>query len=203
MKPIYKYFLFAIIATTLIPFSSCKKGANDPFLSLSSRKGRLEGTWKLTAQTYKSSEVQGNTTTTKEYTYDGANMTIVTTMKIGNAAEVKNTFKYSYTESITFTKENTYVKTEVESGATTITDGSWAFLGKDKGADLKKKEAIVMHSTKTTMGSAVSKSGKTENPETKVLDKLTKSEMVVTINELNDQGATNTKSTIGSSTYTQ
>ena len=45
MKIIKNFIVFALLSVTIL---ACKKGENDPFLSLSSRKARLAGEWKLT-----------------------------------------------------------------------------------------------------------------------------------------------------------
>lgn len=50
MKKITVLFL-AVSALTAGFVSSCKKGKDDPFLSLRSRKARVEGEWKLVSQT--------------------------------------------------------------------------------------------------------------------------------------------------------
>ena len=58
--------------------SSCKKGENDPFLSLKSRKGRMAGEWTVTKLT--STEVDtpaGGTASTSTTTVDGSTLTMV------------------------------------------------------------------------------------------------------------------------------
>lgn len=202
MKSFFKYLCIAILAITLIPVSSCKKGANDPF-SLRSRAARLEGTWKLTTQTYTVTEVQGNTKTTRDYTYDGVNVTIVTVQKIGNANPVTNTIKYPYTETWIYTKDNTFTCAITQSGAAQALEGNWAFLGADEGADLKKKEAFVRHITKNTIGSSIGTAGKTDNAQTIVLDKLANTDMSEIIDESDIQSATDSKIVTGSRTFKQ
>ena len=39
-------------AGLMLATPSCKKGENDPFMSLSSRKARFAGTWDMTAYEY-------------------------------------------------------------------------------------------------------------------------------------------------------
>lgn len=201
MKSIIKFFLFAIIATTIIPVSSCKKGANDPFLPFSTRKGRLEGTWKLSANSYTVTDLNGNNLTTRVYSFDGANQKVTTTNKFGNAAAVTTTNTYTYSETWEFTKDNTYTLTTVAGGQTDIESGSWAFAGKDKSAGLKNKEAIILHANKYISGNNTTTTGATDNTVTVVFDELGKSQLVVTLNESYVQDATHTKTTIGSNTY--
>ncbi len=203
MKSIIKFFLFAIIATTIIPVSSCKKGANDPALPFSSRKGRLEGTWKLSTNTYTVSTVNGNIVTTRDYTFDGTNQKVTTVIKIGNAASQTTTNSYTYSETWEFTKDNTYTLTVVQAGQTDVESGSWAFAGKDKSAGLKNKEAIILHATKYVSGNSTTTIGTTDNTVTIVFDELGKSQMVVVRNESFVQDATHTNTTKGTNTYTK
>lgn len=42
-----KSVLFYVIAASLIVAFACQKGENDPFFSLSTRKGRITGNWKV------------------------------------------------------------------------------------------------------------------------------------------------------------
>ena len=54
--------LALVIAAT--SFSGCKKGENDPFLSLKSRKSRAAGEWKLSAFTTTYTDASGTDTQT-------------------------------------------------------------------------------------------------------------------------------------------
>ncbi len=203
MKSFFKYFLVAIIVTTLLPLSSCKKGANDPFLSLRSRSSRLEGTWKFSTQTYNVTQISGNTNTTRDYTYDGNRIKLVKVTKIGNSAAVTDTSSYAYSETMEITKDNTFKETIIQSGVTYLIEGNWAFLGADKAADLKKKEAVVLHFTKYTFGPTVSTSGNTDNPSTWVLEELSNKTMVISKAESDIQDATHSSITKGTVTYIQ
>lgn len=201
MKSIIKFFLFAIIATTIIPVSSCKKGANDPGLPFSSRKGRLEGTWKLSANAYTVTDVSGNIQTTREYAFDGTNQKVTTVTKVGNAAPITTTNSYTYSETWEFTKDNTYIMTTVLGGQTDVESGSWAFAGKDKSAGLKNKEAIILHANKYVSANSTITTGSTDNTVTLVFDELGKSQLVVAINESFFQDDTHKKTTVGTNTY--
>ena len=80
-------FIISILA--ILPFTnSCKKGAEDPFLSLKSRNGRITRTWVLkeiveetteVTNLFKDNDVNGeyySKTNTDVYTntYDGTNL---------------------------------------------------------------------------------------------------------------------------------
>ena len=50
-----------LILALVAAFTSCKKGENDPFLSLKSRKGRLAGDWIVKSATYTLNDSLWNT----------------------------------------------------------------------------------------------------------------------------------------------
>lgn len=49
--------IVSAIGTTVV--SSCKRGKDDPFLSLRSRKGRMEGEWKVVSMTVNGTNAMG------------------------------------------------------------------------------------------------------------------------------------------------
>lgn len=122
----------AIVGVTAV--SSCKKGENDPFLSLRSRKARVTGEWKLTKGTITETDNSGGTTNTDVTTYTE------TTSSSGGVTT-------QYTETLTIEKDNTFEVVIVENGLTSTIRGNWYFSGKVKDEDLKKKEAIVFSET--------------------------------------------------------
>ncbi len=183
MKKIVTLVMVALVATSAL--TGCKKGANDPFLSLKSRKARLKGDWKLVKEDKTVTNSNGTTT----YTYDGSIMTVK-----DNSGNVST---YTYEETYTFDKKGTV------SGMQKITyndgdyevdkmEAQWAFVGKNKDADLKNKEAIIFSGTKYTneykYGSLTGTSTDTEAgdfgsriADSWVLDKLSSKEMVVIV----------------------
>ncbi len=65
MKNIIKSLaLAAVVLVSGASFTACKKGENDPGLSLSSRKSRLVGEWTLSKGEDKSTSGSSTTTTT-------------------------------------------------------------------------------------------------------------------------------------------
>ena len=128
---------------------SCKKGENDPFLSLRSRKARLAGEWKLTSSESKSEQTYMGATTTTTRTYDGTTET--TSQTFGGST---TTTTSDYTINLTIEKDGTYtqVYTDTEDGETTTTKGTWIFLKRSKENELKNKEAILLTQTSTTEG---------------------------------------------------
>jgi hypothetical protein len=123
---------------------SCKKGENDPFLSLRSRKARLAGEWKLTSSENKNEQTYMGTTTTSTRTYDGTTETLVMTPGGTSTSE--------YTITLTIEKDGTYTRVYTEDGETTTTKGTWIFLNRSKENELKNKEAIMLTQTSTSEG---------------------------------------------------
>ena len=133
-KKLYNLAFIAIAIVGLTTMSSCKKGENDPFLSLKSRKARITGEWKLTGgsstNTYTSGGVIGSSTTT----YTSSSYTITSV----------NSYTATYSETMTIEKDGTYEVVVTDDGETYTVKGVWFFSGKVKDLDLKNKEAIVM-----------------------------------------------------------
>lgn len=139
--------------------SSCKKGENDPFLSLKSRKARVVGEWAVTMEEGKSQDISKisfggvtvTTTTNETSTYNGTlfTSTSVTTSSAGGNP-LENTYNDVYTQSYTFEKDGSFSLETVYTGQnyTEKMEGTWAFVGKSKTAELKNKEAIALSVTK-------------------------------------------------------
>lgn len=122
---------FAVIAIAgLSAITGCKKGENDPFLSLKSRTARIAGEWKLSEGTITETQTSGGFTDTDVTTY--------TSSTVSNGG-----FTSTYTETLTIEKDGTFEVVIVEDGNTNTIKGNWYFSGKSKDIDLKKKEAII------------------------------------------------------------
>lgn len=135
MKNKFLKILFALIAIIgFTAISGCKKGENDPLISLKTRKGRITGEWKLIEGTITETETNGGSTGSSVVTYTSS------TSNDGGTIG-------SYTETITIERDGTYEKTITQNGSTLIIKGNWYFSGKSDDIDLKKKEAIVFSET--------------------------------------------------------
>lgn len=174
-----KKVIFSIAAVALIAtsFTSCKKGANDPFLSFKSRKGRLAGDWTVASMSYSSSwsntTSSGGTSTTSsgtsDVTFDGSTWTEKWTNTSGGTT-TDGTTTSTGTIEYTFEKDGTYTevdnKTTVDvqhdtifgvpytTTTTTVENitytGVWSFVGKNKNDEIKNKERIGMTKTGRT-----------------------------------------------------
>ena len=121
-----KNFLFIALGLVMgsTVLTGCKKGENDPFLSLKSRDARITENWKLTAVdgTATSTGFMGTVNTeldkfdgtTWTYTYNGSATT------------------YSYALTIEIKKDGTFESTEVNNGDTETKKGDWYWIDSKK-----------------------------------------------------------------------
>ncbi len=164
--------LFAAVAT----MQSCKKGENDPFLSLKSRKARLAGEWTLTASERKSTSTSTNYSSTTTSTYNGSTETSSTTI-VNNGSSLTTTGTSTYTVSLVIEKDGTYKHTRTEDGETVTTEGTWIFLKRSKEDELKNKEAIML-TVKSITDSNGTITSTDINGEVISIDQLKNKEMV-------------------------
>lgn len=117
------FFAF-ILGATLI-FESCRKGEEDPFLSLRSRDKRITGTWVLksvdwsTVNTNTISDTSSTVITkvTDKKTFDGSNLITSTLTTIELAGVTTNSVSESenaYSVEVIINKDNTYTYTETK-----------------------------------------------------------------------------------------
>ncbi|MES2588581.1 MAG: hypothetical protein V4622_06325 [Bacteroidota bacterium] len=205
MKAVKYILILTIITSTFI---GCKKGENDPFLSLKSRKARISGEWTMSSAESKSTDESGTMTST----YDGATQTNTFTPISGTnvISTTKITSDFTIDKNGTFKTVSTTTST---SGSTTVitTEGNWVFAGKSKNADLKKKEAILLSITSQTETGelGLSQTGTFMNDGILIIDRLKNKEMIIKYDESRDyvnntNSNLNEKETrIGSMTFTQ
>ena len=123
---------------------SCKKGDEDPFFSLRTRKARLVNTWKLTEATgiisekYTLFEIDIMT----QLTYDGEKQIKIKTEN-DNSVTDTSYCKIQYK----FNKNNTYEKKMIETipGNSSYyvwetEEGKWDFLSRSRKEHIKNKE---------------------------------------------------------------
>jgi len=172
---------FLIISTIILLFSflnSCKKGEDDPFLSLLTRTQRLTGTWTLKSADYSKTEKIGNWYIAKyHYIYDGSKYSKETSYN----DTIINTETYTYTEKIEFKKNGIYFKNYSNNGDNFTEEGMWTWIKKNKDSELKDKEAILITITKEIDAYGTeSYSGVSNYPDDMmVFKKLTNKEFVI------------------------
>ncbi len=213
-----KYFLFAAMAitaiTTSVSLNSCRKGEEDPAISLRSRKARLVGDWKLTAGTTE----QAQNGSVSIITYDGTNEITASNSQSDTTG---------YTNTYTFNGDGTYQSVTVTTSifsfwgitstttTTTTEDGTWDF---NSGiGDEKAKTKVLIHPTKSVevAETSSSTSGTTTTTNTNVytsntfdyslyMTRLSNKELKFTINynETVTGGSTSSSTATSTRTYT-
>ena len=210
MKKSISLLAISVILIALF-FSGCKKGENDPFLTLKSRTARLAQDWVLSSEDYTVTQTGtwlgvGDYITTIVYSFDGTSESQKATQSSGGNSTT-NTTTYTYSKEITFDKDGTFKSTEINGGNATITEGTWMWMSKNKNNDLKNKEAIAMFITKQTdsNGNTDTYGGKSNFNLNGVVvfDKLTSDEVVMKFDftETDSDGDTHTMT--GTQTFTK
>lgn len=141
-------------AALLVAVPSCKKGANDPALSLKSRKARVAGEYtvsKYSNTTYNTWSTDPTTTVTD---YAGSSSATVTTTSNGTTTTETlpiSLYEYTFDKDGTWSMKYNYQSKNSYSTNTsdvvetvdhvTTNSGTWAFVGKTKDG-YKNKERI-------------------------------------------------------------
>ena len=138
--------LLASLLLTVL-FSSCRKGENDSFITLRSRKARLCGDWVVTKKTstllvYQIINGVETLISTDSKIYDGSTETLSSLSNSPNATP--NVSISNYIEKYSFKKDGTFTYiTGSESEPQTHT-GVWAFSNKNESQEIKNKEGIIL-----------------------------------------------------------
>lgn len=181
-----KYIAIASLAITAGLSTSCKKGENDPFLSLSSRKARLTGEWKVSSSYSKSTYTSGGVTSTNINDFNGSTNTYTyTSGGLSNSSIENKTIEFTINRDGSFTKVTTNTTDEEKYEET----GIWTFAGKDKTSDYKNKEVVVFYTQKTVYTDLSDNSTSTDETtsvnfgDTYVIDQLKGKEIIFKASE--------------------
>ena len=166
-----KIFYFAFVAIAIAGMStmttSCKKGENDPGLSLKSRMARITGEWELTEGTNTNTNASGGVSFTSTTTYNGSTATTST----GGS--------FQYTETLTMEKDGTYEVAIMDDGDSYTITGVWFFAGKIKDLDLKNKEAVMFTpQTYSEVGYSETYNGLYGGGDIMIIDQLKNKEII-------------------------
>ncbi|MFI5164366.1 MAG: hypothetical protein ACHQHP_03860 [Bacteroidia bacterium] len=184
------FFLSAIILSS-IAFEGCfKKGPDDPFISLHTRKGRVVGDWTVSSGS--GTQVNASTTT---WTYSNPSLTSTT----GSTVSTQNiVFKYSFKSDGTWSSTQTTTGTKFGQTYTDVVteSGNWDFGG-GIGSIKKKTELILSKLSSTdvqTIGSATPSTttntyGGQDNVSIFDIDELKNKEMILKWNNSNGSGS--------------
>lgn len=178
MKKVISIIFVALLCIAVLP--SCKKGENDPAVSLRSRKARVAGEWTVTSGEGKYVET-GSFPYNSSWTFDGS---LYTETYSSGSNSVRRTIDY------VFDKDGTFKFTDTEDGEVTTIEGVWNFAS--GVGETKKKSQLVLSYNKITDLSGVSTYEGFIPFETFDLDELRNSKMVL---------KTTTKGTFSGGTY--
>jgi hypothetical protein len=135
MKKLIQYtFLLALLGGILV---ECKKGEDDPFLSLRRRKARVVGDWSMTSGT----EVNSSGTSSTNYNYTENAYT-----RISVSGGVTTSTAGVHTLKISFEKDGSFTYTETQDGSSSIVSGNWNFTA-GVGKEYKNREQITLKIT--------------------------------------------------------
>jgi hypothetical protein len=118
------HLLLLLCLVTASVSTGCKRGEDDPAISLTSRDGRLMREWKLVGWDRVVTENDNGVETVSTRSYDG---TVLTTTN-GNG----NTSTRTYSLDLVFDKNGYFEATEVEDGDLLNDIGYWQWLNSDK-----------------------------------------------------------------------
>lgn len=149
MKKINRSLFYLVILSLALPLiESCKKGENDPFLSLSSRESRVEGSWTVSKMTgtNSSSTLMGATALTSDATMNYDGQTETTEFTSGSTTSYDTSH---YTYSFTFSKDGTFESIidynypdDPDDDEVVTRTGTWTFSGGT--GDIKNKENLII-----------------------------------------------------------
>lgn len=131
MKLILKSTL--LLALSIVIISSCKKGEEDPFLSLRTRKARISGEWTLKS----GSVINTYNNNTETTTYTGT-------------SQIDNNGTTAYTEKWSIKRDGSFEMITTGSSSSFQMKGYWSFGNKIKDLELKNKESVIFRVTEET-----------------------------------------------------
>ena len=149
-------YLMAFLFISL-GMNSCKKGENDPFLSLKSRKSRMAGEWDITKMTRIESGLWTGVAYTNTYVIENGVSTSTFAAGGNSTSSTGTVSNYSFNILKDGSYSNTMTYDNGSGDETQNDEGSWMFIGKNKNEDLKNKEGIMF----TTSSSSTTSSGST------------------------------------------
>jgi len=148
-----KVLLVAIIFSAVFPFTGCKKGEDDPFFSIHSRKARVTGNWKIVYSNVVSVYTDTSGTQTISTVSDGETYTTTLTTPMGTTVTTGvQTMQYE------FFKNGTYKSNHYMGGMAMIDNGSWDFTS-GVGSKKNKSQITIYSQSQVSMGSNITYTG--------------------------------------------
>ncbi len=190
-----------IFLAVMAVIGSCKKGENDPFISLKSRKARIAGEWVLSTSEIVTTS-SGDVSTTK---FNNGSVTIISA---GGSSTGIGSGTLTIDKDGTYKSQTSYTITGTgySSSYSETVEGTWQFMDGDKDEDIKNRERVLIHITQRTVISGgksdvYTYSGTTGGSiEIFMIDQLKSKEMIINYDEsyTHDGYISSTK---GTSTY--
>lgn len=118
-----KNILFAAVVPVIF-LSSCKKGPDDPALSLRSRKARVEGKWRIDYGTVDLEFVTSKGSLRERYSLASGELTMKRTANNGTPIN----YKGDYALTVNFTKDGKVEIAETFGPSIIKTSGTWDFI---------------------------------------------------------------------------
>ena len=128
--------IFIISLATV--FSNCKKGDDDPALSLRTRKARLVGDWHLESGNVSITSFKkgGSSPFNRRITFSNTNATMTESYQGG----IPTIYKGTYLLNVSFKKDGKFEMTETFAGTVVRASGHWDFM--HGVGEMKNKEAV-------------------------------------------------------------
>lgn len=172
---VHKLLILIVLVSLSIVLSSCKKGENDPGLSLRSRTARLAGKWTIAKGELKETYDDVTETTI----INGTNYTF-------NSGRGANEVNGTFVGTVEFEKGGAFTDTRTITvngqANTTTVKGNWSWVAKNKEQDLKSKEALYLTYTSLISNAGGTTSTSWINPVGGgiwIIDQLKSKEMIV------------------------
>ena len=128
-------FLFLLIAACCLP--ACKKGENDPFLSLRSRDARLTGKWILTDLTSESQFYGDSASFYPKFYGMSFNGSVMT--RTYSDTDTSYTRSYVYSQEMTIYKDDTLTWIQVDENGSYEDSLTWTWQ------DENKKKVLILN----------------------------------------------------------
>ena len=121
---LFKYGILIISSISVLMSSSCKKGEEDPAITLLSRKARLAGDWKLkSGELHLTKKLANGNSTEYNYNFDPGHYIL-------DSSRSSSSLKGKFDLSISFTRKGIMNLNQTMDNENFTSEGTWDFAGK-------------------------------------------------------------------------
>jgi hypothetical protein len=118
--------LACAVTAILFLFNSCRKGDDDPLLSLRSRKARVAGEWQLTSGFSESTAFADGSSASETYEYGSGSYSFHQSI-ISPGATISNSESGEYALKISFDRDGNFSMEETKGKNRVLYTGIWNF----------------------------------------------------------------------------